>query len=109
MKKFISIMLTALLIASLSSCGDDSEENEKAYGNFKSYISENGTEQDYYIQISKTADSANVLTEASRLGDDCAFMEYDASGSIRYYRNNALTVISRGNLLLSGHRRRVMG
>ena len=94
MKKFISIMLTALLIASLSSCGNDSEENEKAYGNFKSYISENGTEQDYYIQISKTADSANVLTEASRLGDDCAFMEYDASGSIRYYRNNALTVIS---------------
>ena len=65
--------------------------------------------RNYYIQISKTADSANVLTEASRLGDDCAFMEYDASGSIRYYRNNALYRYFRGNLLLSGHRRRVMG
>lgn len=94
MKKFILIMLAAILSVSLSSCGDDIEENEKAYNNFKSYISENGIEQDYYIQISKTADSANVLTEAARLGNDCAFMEYDASGSIRYYRNNALTVIS---------------
>ncbi|MCI7803919.1 MAG: hypothetical protein MR503_02425 [Oscillospiraceae bacterium] len=94
MKKIISMLTAALLTLSLCACGDDSEENEKIYQDFKTYISENGTEEDYYIQISKTADSANTLIEASKLGNDCAFMEYDVSGTLKFYRNNALTVIS---------------
>lgn len=94
MKKIISMLTAALLTISLCACGDDSEENEKIYQDFKTYISENGTEENYYIQISKTADSANTLIEASRLGNDCAFMEYDVSGTLKFYRNNALTVIS---------------
>ncbi len=94
MKKIISMLTAALLTISLCGCGDDSEENENIYQNFKTYISENGTEENYYIQISKTADSANTLIEASRLGNDCAFMEYDVSGTLKFYRNNALTVIS---------------
>lgn len=94
MKKIISMLTAALLTISLCGCGDDSEENENIYQNFKTYISENGTEENYYIQISKTADSANTLIEASRIGNDCAFMEYDVSGTLKFYRNNALTVIS---------------
>lgn len=94
MKKIISMLTAALLTLSLCACGDDSEENEKIYQDFKTYISESGTEEDYYIQISKTADSANTLIEASKLGNDCAFMEYDVSGTLKFYRNNALTVIS---------------
>lgn len=94
MKKIISMLTAALLTLCLCACGDDSEENEKIYQDFKTYISESGTEEDYYIQISKTADSANTLIEASKLGNDCAFMEYDVSGTLKFYRNNALTVIS---------------
>lgn len=94
MKKIISMLTAALLTLSLCACGDDSGKNEKIYQDFKTYISENGTEEDYYIQISKTADSANTLIEASKLGNDCAFMEYDVSGTLKFYRNNTLTVIS---------------
>lgn len=94
MKKIISMLTAALLTISLCGCGDDSEENENIYQDFKTYISENGTEENYYIQISKTADSANTLIEASRFGNDCSFMEYDVSGTLKFYRNNALTVIS---------------
>lgn len=94
MKKIISMLTAALLTISLCACGDDSEENEKIYQDFKTYISENGTEENYYIQISKTADSANTLIEASKFDNDCAFMEYDVSGTLKFYRNNALTVIS---------------
>lgn len=94
MKKIISMLTAALLTISLCGCGDDSEENENIYQDFKTYISENGTEENYYIQISKTTDSANTLIEASRIGNDCAFMEYDVSGTLKFYRNNALTVIS---------------
>lgn len=97
MKKIISMLIAAMLTVCLCACGDDSEENESIYQDFKAYISENGTEQNYYIQISKTADSANTLIEASRLGNDCAFMEYDVSGTLKFYRNNALTVISSSN------------
>lgn len=94
MKKIITLILAVAMTISLCACGDDSEENKKIYEDFKNYVSENGTEDDYYIQISKTADSANTLIEASKLGNDSAFLEYDASGAIKYYRNNALTVIS---------------
>lgn len=94
MKRIISMFTAVFLTLCLCACGDDSEENEKIYQDFKSYISENGTEENYYIQISKTADSANTLIEASKLGSDCAYMEYDASGTLKFYRNNALTVIS---------------
>lgn len=92
MKKITAFLSAVVLAISLCSCGD--EDNSKIYQNFKNFISENGTEDNYYIRISKTADSSNVLTEASKLGNDCAFMEYDISGKIRYYRNHALTVVS---------------
>ncbi|MGN1085433.1 MAG: lipoprotein [Porcipelethomonas sp.] len=94
MKKIISMLTAALLTVSLCACGDDSEENEKIYQDFKTYISENGTEEDYYIQISKTADSVNTLIEASRLGNDCAFMESGSNSTTKFCRNNTLTVIS---------------
>lgn len=94
MKKIISVLTAALLGLSLCGCGDDSSENETIYSNFKSYISENGTEDNYYIQISKTADSANTLIEASRIADDCAFMEYDVSGTLKFFRGGKLTEIS---------------
>lgn len=100
MKKLISIIISAALTISLCACGDNDEENEKTYENFKIYVTENGIEEDYYIQISKTADSANTLIEASKFGNDCAFMEYDASGTIRYYRNNSLTLISAETLYM---------
>ncbi len=94
MKKIISILTAALITMLLCSCGDDSKENETIYQNMKSYVLENGTEENYYIQVSKTADSANTLIEASKLGNDCAFMEYDASGTLKFYRNSTYTVIS---------------
>lgn len=94
MKKIISAITAVVLSICLCSCGDDGDKNDVIYQNFKSYISENGTEDDYYIQISKTANSANTLIEASKMDDDCAYMEYDISGKLKFYRNNTLTEIS---------------
>lgn len=94
MKKLISVLTTAAITLCLCACGEKDNDNINIYDNFKSYISENGIEDNYYIQISRTAEAASVLVEASKTSDDCAFMEYDIRGRLRYFRNNTLQNIS---------------
>lgn len=92
LKKIVSIFISAVLLVCLCSCKGNNEDD--VYELFKSYISQNGIEEDYYIQISKTANAENTLVEASKMGDDCAFMEYDVSGLLKFYRSGSLTEIS---------------
>lgn len=93
MKKIISMLTAVVLAVFVCACGKE-DDNKNIYNSFKSFIAQNGTEENYYIQISKTANAANTLTEASRLGEDCAFMEYDVSGSLKFFRDDELTEIS---------------
>ena len=101
MKKIISVILAAFMTLSLCACGEsDAPDASKIYDDLKSHVAENGLEDNYYIQISKTANSANTLMEASRLGDDTAFMEYDVSGTLKFFRNRTLTVITGSNFFI---------
>lgn len=93
-KRLMTIITAVMMLLSFTACGDDSGE---VFENFKNYIDENGLESDYYIQISKTADSANTLIEASKLGKDCAFMESAHTGDVRFFRNGVLTEVSAEN------------
>ncbi len=95
MKKIISVLTAITLSMCLCACeGNKNYSAVDIHQNFKNYIEKNGIEENYYIQISKTADSANVLTEASKTDDDCAFMEYDINGKLRYFRGDSLITIS---------------
>ncbi len=95
MKKIKSILLTTVLCLSLSACEKKENFNQTvAFENMKSYYSNEFDSEDYYIQISKTKAEAHIMTEASKHGDDYAFMEYDVSGALKYYRNNKLTTLS---------------
>lgn len=101
MKKFISVILSAAMFFSLCACGKKETPDAKtAYNSLKNYVTENGLEDNYYIQISKTANSANTLIEASKLNEDVAFMEYDVSGTIKFFRNRTLTVITGSNFFV---------
>lgn len=94
MKRIISVMITIAMTLCLGACGEKSDDTAKIYDNFKNHIIQNGIEDNYYIQISRTAEAANVLIEASKTTDDCAFMEYDIRGKLRFFRNDLLTTIS---------------
>lgn len=101
MKKFFSVILCAVLCVSLCSCTDEREENKSdVFKNFRGYIAENELDDNYYIQISRTASESHILTEASRLNDDCAFMQYDVTGNIKFYRDETYTTISYDHLFI---------
>lgn len=101
MKKIISVILAALMTLSLCACGEKkAPDANEVYKALKNHVAESGLEDNYYIQISKTANSANTLIEASKLGDDTAFMEYDISGTLKFFRNRTLTVITGSNFFV---------
>ncbi|MGN1481888.1 hypothetical protein [Porcipelethomonas sp.] len=94
MKKIFAVFSSLILCLSLCSCSDDSADKEAVFKDFRNYISETALDDDYYIQISKTASDAQTLTEASRMDEDCAFMQYDFTGALKFYRNDKYTVVS---------------
>ena len=101
MRKIFSVILCTVFCVSLCSCSDKREENKnEVYENFREYIAENTLEENYYIQISKTASESHILTEASKLNDDCAFMHYDVNGNLKFYRDGKYTALSISNLYI---------
>lgn len=95
MKKIKAILLSAVFCLSLSACEEKTNFDEAAaFENMKTGISENIESEDYYIQISRTQSEAHVMTEVSKYGDDCAFLEYDVMGALKFFRNGKLTNIS---------------
>lgn len=101
MKKIFSVILSAVFCISLCSCSDKREENKnEVFEKFREYISENTLDDNYYIQISKTASESHILTEASKMGDDCAFMHYDVNGNLKFYRNGKYTSLSVSSLYI---------
>lgn len=101
MKKFLSVILCTVFCVSLCSCSDEREVNKnEVFENFMEYTSENTLDDNYYIQISKTAAESHILTEASKLDDDCAFMHYDVTGNLKFYRDGKYTTLSISNLYI---------
>lgn len=101
MKKFLSVLFCTVFCISLCSCSDKRDENKgEVFENFKKYIAENTLDDNYYIQISKTASESHILTEASKLNNDCAFMHYDVNGNLKFYRNGKYTTLSISNLYI---------
>lgn len=96
-KKIITLITAALLSVSLTACGETDTGSTDIYDNFKGFIEQSGMEENYYIQISKTAAADFTLIEASKYGTDCAFMESDASSTLKFFRNGTLTVYSAEN------------
>ncbi len=94
MKKILAFALASLLFISLSGCGVDSVDKELAFQNMRDFFINEFRCADYYIQMSKTKAEEHVMTEISAIGDDCAFLEYDYSGALKFFRNNKLTSIS---------------
>ena len=96
MKKIISIITAAAMLSCMTACGSKTEDFNKtqAYDNMRSSFSEDFNSEDYYLQISKTQAEAHVMTEASKSGDDCVFLEYDVLGALKFFRNNTLTNVS---------------
>lgn len=94
MKKIISIILTAVFCLLLYGCGEDNFDKTLAFENMSKYFTDNFTSEDYYIQISKTQAESHVLTEVSKLGDDCAFFVYDVTGELKFFRDGKLKNIS---------------
>lgn len=96
MKKIKAILLSAVFCLSLSACGEEKVDfNEtSAFEKAKPVLSENLKSDDYYIQISKTKAQAHVMTEVSSFEGNHAFMEYDISGAIKFFKDNTLTNIS---------------
>ena len=94
MKKIFALFTSTLFCLSLCSCSENSEDKNKTFEDFRNYISETALEDDYYIQISKTASNAQTLIEASKMNEDCAFMQYDYTGALKFYRDSKYTVVS---------------
>ncbi len=96
MKKIKAILLSAVLCLSLSACGEEKIDfNETtAFENVKPALSENLKSDDYYIQISKTQSEAHVMTEVSSFEGNYAFMEYDVSGALKFFKDGKLTTMS---------------
>lgn len=92
MKKITSLITAGIICLSLTACSSNDEFNKnQAYENMRKYYSEDFENEDFYLQISKTKAEAHVMTEASKYGDDCVFLEYDVQGALKYYRNKKLT------------------
>lgn len=101
MKKIFSVILCTVFCVSLCSCSDEREVNKNdVFENFREYISENTLDENYYIQISRTAAEAHILTEASKMDDDCAFLHYDVTGNLKFYRDGKFTSLSISNLYI---------
>lgn len=96
MKKIISIITAAAMLSCMTACGSKTEDFNKtqAYDNMRSFFSEDFNSEDYYLQISKTQAEAHVMTEASKVGDDCVFLEYDVLGALKFFRAGKLTTVS---------------
>ncbi len=94
MKKILDVVLVAFLCISLSGCGTESIDKELAFENMRNYFINDFRCEDYYIQMSQTQDQSHIMTEISAIGDDCAFLEYDYSGALKFFRNDKLTTIS---------------
>ena len=94
MKKILAVFSAFILCLSLCSCSESDEEKQKNFDLAKNYILNTDFSGDYYIQVSKNSSDAPVLTEASKMDDDCAFMQYDYSGAMKFYRNGKATEIS---------------
>lgn len=97
MKKILSITLTLLLCLSLSACGNEEINGSEAFESFRQYLLNDFENENYYIQISKTQAEAHTMTEISKLNDDCAFLVYDATGSLKFFRNGKNIIISSDN------------
>lgn len=94
MKKIISIILISLLCLSLFGCENESIDKNLAFENMCSYFINDFKNENYYIQISKTQAESHIMTEISALNDDCAFLEYDVTGSLKFFRDGKITTIS---------------
>ncbi|MGN0612529.1 MAG: lipoprotein [Porcipelethomonas sp.] len=94
MKKFISLIIAAAVCLSLCGCGGSDFDENLAFANLRQYISESFSSEDFYIQISKTQSEAQTVTEVSKLGEDCAFLEYDVMRKLKYFRNGKLINVS---------------
>ena len=94
MKKILAVFSAFILCFSLCSCSESDEEKQKNFDLAKNYILNTDFSGDYYVQVSKNSSDAPVLTEASKMDDDCAFMQYDYSGAMKFYRNGKATEIS---------------
>lgn len=94
MKKIFAVFSSMLICLSLCSCSESTEEKNEVFADFRSFVTDNTLDNDYYIQISKTASDAQTLTEASRMDDDCVFMQFDFTGSLKFYRDGKYTVVS---------------
>lgn len=95
MKKILSLILCGAISFSLFGCSSENAvSNEFVYNNFKNYIANNELPSDYYLQISQTAAESHILTEASKLNKDCAFMQYDVTGTLKCYRGGSYTILA---------------
>lgn len=98
MKKILAVVLVAFLCISLSGCGTESIDKELAFENMRNYFINDFTCADYYIQTSQTQDRSHIMTEISGtdavFDGDYAFLEYDYSGALKFFRNGKLTTIS---------------
>lgn len=97
MKKIKAILLSVVFCLSLSACSKEESDDfnqTAAFENMRNYYSQSFESEDYYLQMSKTKSESHVMTEASKSGDDCVFLEYDVSGALKFFRNDKLSSIS---------------
>lgn len=94
MKKIVSVILSFLLCLILTACGEEKPDGAAAFENMRSFFLNDFKSENYYIQKSKTQAESHVMTEISMLDGDCAFLEYDATGSLKFFRNDEVTTIS---------------
>ncbi|MGN0622086.1 MAG: hypothetical protein ACI4I9_09480 [Porcipelethomonas sp.] len=93
MKKAVTLITAAILCIICCSCSEK-KSSEEIFEGFRDSALTNDTENEYYIRISETSAGVHTLKEASKTGNDCAFMESCTDGSTRFFRKGKYIVSS---------------